>query len=174
MLIQDKRTLFSIWFADLFVMVGSLFVLQDRYNFINSRLPDIDPSAVSLSDLANPGAALSLKGQEAVSPVPATEELVSEPLARPRQTRNIMFSFRHSKPARVEVIGSFTNWDPRPLVKGKNHTWTASFPLAPGEYTYNFIVDGRVIRDPNNPRTAPEGRSLLVVQPADPLPPPEE
>jgi 1,4-alpha-glucan branching enzyme len=78
-----------------------------------------------------------------------------------------MFSFRHSKPSRVEIVGSFNNWEPVPLVKGENHTWSVSLSLTPGEYTYNFVADGKVIRDPNNPRTAPEGRSLLVVKPLE-------
>ena len=70
-----------------------------------------------------------------------------------------------SRPSRVEITGSFNNWTPSPFVKEDNHVWEITLTLVPGEYTYNFLVDGKPIRDPNNPRTAPEGRSLLVVKP---------
>ena len=67
----------------------------------------------------------------------------------------------------VSVAGTFNKWkaDANVLTKQENGIWTISIPLKPGEYTYNFMVDSKPIRDPNNRRTASEGRSLLVVEP---------
>jgi hypothetical protein len=46
--------------------------------------------------------------------------------------------------------------------------WALTVPLEPGEYAYNFVVDGRPIRDPNNPKVCDIGRgfknSLLKVK----------
>lgn len=85
------------------------------------------------------------------------------------KTRNIGFSFRNSKVKKVALIGSFNNWVPQPLVKGANHTWKASLPLTPGEYAYNFVIDGRPVRDPSNAKISNAGRgfasSYLKVNP---------
>jgi len=54
---------------------------------------------------------------------------------------------------KVEIIGSFNNWIPQPLVKSEKHMWKISLALSPGEYAYNFIADGKPIKDPFNQKT---------------------
>jgi plastocyanin len=93
---------------------------------------------------------------------PGAAKVPATPAAEPG--RKILFTLRDSRPSRVEITGSFNNWTPAPFVKGENHVWEITLTLIPGEYAYNFLVDGKAIRDPNNPRTAPEGRSLRVVK----------
>ncbi len=157
-MIRDRRTLISIVLADMFVMLGAAFVMQDRYHFLKTRLPAVASTAAA--------ATAPQKASNAAVPAPIPTEKTPAP-APSAQKRNILFSYRNSKPSRVEVIGSFNNWTPQLLKKGPNHTWSTSFSLEPGDYTYNYVVDGRAIRDPNNPRTAPEGRSLLTVKPIE-------
>jgi hypothetical protein len=144
-MIRDRRTLISVLAANVFVMAGALFVLRDRYVLMKTRA-------------------------EAPTPAPAEQTRPPAPetptgRAPDNGYRNILFSYRDSRPARVEIIGSFNDWEPQRMTKGANHTWTLGVRLKPGDHTYNFLVDGKAIRDPNNPRTAPEGRSLLTVKP---------
>ena len=52
----------------------------------------------------------------------------------------------------VAVVGSFNDWDPSQLqmTKGKDGNWTAKVTLSPGQYEYQFVVDGdRFFPDPN-------------------------
>lgn len=59
--------------------------------------------------------------------------------------------------ARVSLVGDFNSWNPvaLPLRRGGDGTtWEVEVPLAPGRYTYAFVVDGRLARDPSAPETA--------------------
>lgn len=157
----DRRTLLAVLLADVFVLAGALFILRDRYLLAKNRLPDIVTASPEAGRLA-PAPAADLP-----SPAPDMPPVQKDAAQKPKNVRNILFSYRNSKPARVEIIGSFNSWTPQPMTKGKNHTWSLMVPLEPGDYTYNYLVDGKVIRDPNNRRTAPEGRSLLSVKPPE-------
>jgi hypothetical protein len=152
----NRQTLLSLLVADLLVMAGALFVLKDRHRLAGelSAGPASAPAAVAAPSRPAPRAAAPSAPAAAATRAPSG-----------RGGRNILFAYRNSRPHRVEMIASFNDWSPDTMTKGPNHTWTFSAKLEPGDYTYNFIVDGKVIRDPNNPRTAPEGRSLLSVKP---------
>ncbi len=53
---------------------------------------------------------------------------------------------------RVQVAGNFNNWDSNELVmENTQEGWQLPLRLAPGNYEYKFIVDGRWIPDPSNP-----------------------
>ena len=59
----------------------------------------------------------------------------------------------------VAVAGDFNGWDPArtSLVRGASGLWTVDVPLAPGRYTYAFVVDGRrFVPDPAAPRAVGE------------------
>lgn len=161
---RDKRVYLSILIADLFVMAGAFFVLQDRWrlahllNVSPAGAPSFSPQAPAEPEEARPS-------QE--QPRSNASSALRAPRSAAEAPRHILFAYRHSKPTRVELIGSFNGWKPRPMKKGADHVWSLNVPLSPGDYTYNFVVDGRVIRDPNNRRTAAEGRSLLTVKPRE-------
>lgn len=58
---------------------------------------------------------------------------------------------------RVALAGDFNGWDAAgtPLARGTSGLWTVEIPLAPGRYTYAFLVDGRrFVPDPAAPRAA--------------------
>lgn len=69
----------------------------------------------------------------------------------------VRFELAAPQAARVALVGSFNDWDPRatPLVRetatGK---WVVSLRLAPGRHVYAFVVDGDVTADPSAPRAA--------------------
>ncbi|HTE44466.1 MAG TPA: isoamylase early set domain-containing protein [Gemmatimonadaceae bacterium] len=57
----------------------------------------------------------------------------------------------------VSIVGDFNQWNPsalplRRLADGR--TWEVQVPLPPGRYTYAFVVDGRISRDPIAPEAA--------------------
>jgi len=58
------------------------------------------------------------------------------------------------------VIGDFTEWIPIKMARGASHTWKLNVTLAPGDYAYNFVIDGKPKRDPNNPKVCNAGRGF--------------
>ena len=68
------------------------------------------------------------------------------------QDKSVTFRFVAPKAIRVQVVGDFL--DPRQpvdLKEGENGIWEYTTAILPSElYTYNFIVDGISVKDPNN------------------------
>jgi len=69
----------------------------------------------------------------------------------------------------VFVAGSFNKWREHEISLQKNGAgWTVDLPLTGGKYLYKFIVDGKWMTDPANPRTEtdPKGNvnSVLFVR----------
>lgn len=51
----------------------------------------------------------------------------------------------------VTLVGDFNEWNPTslPMKRSANgETWEVEVGLAPGRYTYAFVVDGQLARDP--------------------------
>ena len=58
----------------------------------------------------------------------------------------VRFVLYAPKVSSVALAGSFNEWDPTrtPLVPaGETGVWTVTLPLAPGQHTYAFVIDGR-------------------------------
>jgi len=166
----DRRATLSICLGSFFLMLGSGFLLWSRWEKLSHGTTPV--KKVNLPETFDPAPGVGTGWPTPA--VPSNPATPAAPPARPPapapspdsgKTRNIRFTLRDSRPTKVELIGNFDNWTPEPMAKGDNYIWEISVPLKPGEYTYNFLVDGKPSRDPNNPRTAPEGRSLLVVKP---------
>ncbi|MFA6384857.1 MAG: isoamylase early set domain-containing protein [Candidatus Omnitrophota bacterium] len=51
---------------------------------------------------------------------------------------------------KVNVVGSFNNWDPKKesAKKDTKGNWTVQLGLKPGRYEYKFLVDGSWVNDP--------------------------
>jgi 1,4-alpha-glucan branching enzyme len=50
----------------------------------------------------------------------------------------------------VFVAGSFNNWNPKATpMKRIGSNWKAIVRVVPGLYTYNFVVDGKWVCDPD-------------------------
>jgi 1,4-alpha-glucan branching enzyme len=69
---------------------------------------------------------------------------------------------------KVVLTGSFNNWNQTELVMNKTATgWELPYVVAPGNYEYKFIADGKWMPDPTNPFTAGTGNytnSLIALQ----------
>lgn len=70
---------------------------------------------------------------------------------------------------KVNVAGNFNVWNSEELSMLKlSNGWKLPYVLAPGNYEYKFILDGRWITDPDNPYTVGEGtskNSFIAVKP---------
>ena len=76
---------------------------------------------------------------------------------------NVTFKFRdYYWASSVAVSGSFNNWSfsSIPLLK-KNGVWTTTINLKPGEYSYQFIVNGYPMLDPKNGDTIKENGQIM-------------
>jgi 1,4-alpha-glucan branching enzyme len=60
-----------------------------------------------------------------------------------------------SKVTEVLLAGTFNNWKPEKMAKQKNGAFVASKSLAPGDYKYKFVIDGKWVPDSDNPRQIP-------------------
>lgn len=59
----------------------------------------------------------------------------------------------------VAVAGSFNDWNQSQVLCGQEEgDWVCRLDLAPGKYTYKFIVDGDWMLDPNNSATETDER----------------
>jgi 1,4-alpha-glucan branching enzyme len=61
------------------------------------------------------------------------------------------FQFEEPDALSVLLVGDFTDWQKGaiPMAKNAEGVWTASVKLAPGTYSYLFIVDGQWCDDPD-------------------------
>jgi retinol-binding protein 3 len=67
----------------------------------------------------------------------------------------VRFSFSAPGAAQVSLVGDFNRWDPvaLPLRRAADgRTWEVEVRLPPGRYSYSFMVDGRLARDPAAPQ----------------------
>ena len=75
----------------------------------------------------------------------------------------------HLEAEAVDIYGSFNNW-----IQTKNYCakegdgWVCRLDLAPGKYTYKFLVDGVGLNDPTNSATEDDGSgrmdSVIVIR----------
>jgi 1,4-alpha-glucan branching enzyme len=83
----------------------------------------------------------------------------------------IHFEYNNSEAVTVHVAGSFNDWDERksPLTRGYGGRWGKVATLAPGDYEYCLVVDGRWILDPMNQASVhnPYGGLNSVLQVAE-------
>jgi enterochelin esterase-like enzyme len=89
----------------------------------------------------------------------------------PSLTGNTTFKLTgHTDAEAVAIYGSFNNW-----IQTKNYCakevdgWLCRIDLAPGKYTYRFLVDGAGLVDPNNSATEDDGTghtdSVIIIKP---------
>ena len=90
---------------------------------------------------------------------PTTVTLPAQTI-QPKPARNILFTIK-TRAKKVSLTGDFNDWTADEMTKDARGIWSLALKLPPGEYAYNFIVDGRPVRDFNNPRTKNTGRGFI-------------
>ena len=89
----------------------------------------------------------------------------------PSVTGNTTFKLTgHTDAEAVAIYGSFNSW-----IQTKNYCareaegWICRLDLAPGKYTYKFLIDGAGLNDPANSATEDDGNghidSVIVIKP---------
>lgn len=99
----------------------------------------------------------------------ATPVAVAPPAAPPAPAvaaggakgKTTRFTYYSRTAKQVQIVGDFNNWNPQSFRRNNKGGWVISLPIPPGDYSYNYLVDGKTVRDPNQPRTDTQGRSLL-------------
>lgn len=96
---------------------------------------------------------------------------ISAPASGPAASKikSTRFTYFSRTAKQVQIVGDFNNWNPQNFRRNDKGGWVISIPIPPGDYSYNYLVDGKTVRDPNQPRTDTQGRSLLSLpRPAAP------
>jgi len=161
----NKQNIFSFILLDVLVLALSAGLFVFRLSSIENTKHTAPSPAPAAPATAKP-AAIKDNQEDALN----FDEELSQAKPAEEEQRNVAFTFRHSKVKKVEIIGDFNDWIPQSLVKGKDSKWAISLKLRPGEYAYNYVVDGKPIKDPNNQKVCDAGRgfvnSYLKVKPA--------
>ncbi|MBN1897493.1 MAG: hypothetical protein JW827_01850 [Spirochaetes bacterium] len=82
---------------------------------------------------------------------------------------NVKFSYKNDNAKQVYLVGDFNSWNPQidPMKKDQKGLWYITKFLPIGKYSYQFIVDGSWILDPNNPSTVvdsnEDSNSFLII-----------
>lgn len=73
------------------------------------------------------------------------------------EEHEVVLSFFSPESHRVEVAGTFNNWQPQvnPLARSDSGDWSTTIILKSGQYEYRFIVDGVWTDDTQAPLRAP-------------------
>lgn len=108
----------------------------------------------------------------APSPSSDAKPIVAKKLSLPSPSLKGNTTFRlkgHANARLVVVAGSFNDWNQSQVICGKEgDEWVCRVDLAPGKYTYKFVIDGDWILDPANPDTEEDERgftnSVVVVK----------
>jgi Glycogen recognition site of AMP-activated protein kinase len=86
----------------------------------------------------------------------------------PPEFKKIEFFLEARFAQSVKLAADFTDWEKFPLdmVKSRDDVWSILIPLAPGSYSYRFIVDGVWCDDPHSALQEPNpfGTTNAVVK----------
>jgi 1,4-alpha-glucan branching enzyme len=78
------------------------------------------------------------------------------PTSKSHEAEGRKITFRLEAPSAhsVKLAADFTDWEKAPLKLSRHAkgVWQTAVPLAPGHYSYRFIVDGQWQDDPHSPQ----------------------
>jgi len=116
--------------------------------WVGTRVGDREPAVPVSAPLAAADAA--------APPVESGPLAVADRVIADDAPRAVQFVLDAPGARAVAVVGGFNDWDPTaaPLERVPGSTvWTTTVPLAPGRYTYAFVVDDSTwVLDPRAPR----------------------
>jgi len=138
-------------------------IAESESRFYDSEIPDLHLAFVKDERGNVTGVTLNTgQGDMLVKKMPAPV---------PSLTGNTTFTLAgHTDAEAVAIYGSFNNW-----IQTKNYCgrqgdgWVCRIDLAPGKYTYKFLVDGVGLNDPANSATEDDGNghmdSVIIIKP---------
>jgi cyclomaltodextrinase len=84
--------------------------------------------------------------------------------------RNVLFAYKASENVKtVSVVGTFNDWSAQKgrMKKAFGNVWMIQLDIPDGVYLYDFLVDGKLVCDPTNPKKKPNSQggyySILTV-----------
>lgn len=153
----------TIFMISLVVIYLRYYVFLEKFSITDEKTVSTQPPLITSSTLiASPKEDFLSSQQSSLSPTISTENVVVSE-TKIRKPRFVYFS---SKAKKVALIGSFNDWTPQPMKKTGKNRWELVVEIPEGEYLYNFLVDGKIVLDPNNKNTAlsPKGHKSSVIQ----------
>jgi enterochelin esterase family protein len=135
---------------------------ESESRFYDSEIPDMRLTFIK----GEKGKVTGLTLHSDLGDIPAKKM----PPPAPSVTGNTTFKLTgHTDAEAVAIYGSFNDW-----IQTKNYCaketdgWVCRIDLAPGKYTYRFLVDGVGLNDPANPATEDNGHgqinSVIVIK----------
>ena len=81
----------------------------------------------------------------------------------------VEFSLRAPQARQVFLAGEMTDWDKgkKPMSRDADGVWRLNVALAPGQWIYKFVVDGRWVHDPATSEHDADGRGGQQTDPQD-------
>ena len=98
--------------------------------------------------------------RDATTPVNPFPEIPDEASAgRDAKTQLVHFEFTDGRAGKVCIAGTFNDWHPdaTEMISLGDGKWRKDLLLAPGEYEYRLVVDGKWITDPTCRKQKPNG-----------------
>ena len=78
------------------------------------------------------------------------------------QADSVTFRLKADYATYVKLSGSWLQGAPVDMARGENNVWSVKLPLpSPEIYTYNFVVDGVAVNDPQNIQVQRDGQRFL-------------
>ncbi|MEN3013639.1 MAG: glycogen-binding domain-containing protein [Endomicrobiia bacterium] len=129
---------------NILIIVVSLAVIYFRYSELSNK-----PEILIKENKQSFQQGLNVKETEKSTPT-VTEQLLFTSQKKLRKPKFVYFS---SKAKKVALIGDFNNWVPVTMNKVSSSKWELTVEIPEGRYLYNFLVDGKIMLDPNNKQT---------------------
>lgn len=152
--------------ANIIVLVISLSVIYFRYSTqqVNKETTTVKQETQPV--VSSQQSPVAVSTQE-VLPTERITPQETQPVEQPIQLRKPKFVYFSSKAKKVELIGDFNDWIPQKMKKVAPNKWELTIEIPEGKYLYNFLVDGKVVLDPNNkkpPELSPQGFKSSVLE----------
>jgi len=161
---MDKKNLVLVLMVNVVVLIFAVFVFIDRYSKYITR-QKFETEKVKYQKIEEK---IPVEAKKEIAPI-STEKVKTPEKEETPEFRNILFQYRSSKAKSVSIIGEFNNWTPQPLQRKDKNLWYITLKITPGKYAYNYLVDGKIILDPNNLKEPIKVRdfesSYLIVEP---------
>jgi hypothetical protein len=152
----------SLWIKPSYLRARQLMA-ESESGFYDSEIPDLHLSFIKDKNGNITGLTLSTEQRDML--------VKKMPPPVPSLTGNTTFTLPgHTDAEAVAIYGSFNNW-----IQTKNYCakegngWVCRIDLAPGKYTYRFLVDGVGLLDPANSATEDDGNghtdSVIIIRP---------
>ena len=130
----------------------------------------LEASVAAASAAGDKGTAAEARGMLSLAeslPPPGEEQLAGRAKRPPPALKgNTTFRLKgYADASTVTVFGSFNDWNREQYLCARDgDSWLCRLDLAPGGYTYGFVVDGEPMADPANPETEDvRGRRASVI-----------